>query len=221
MSPNSNKTKLNLYVNFILDSLPESTDSVFEVCDCENFIVVKGMTSHSDVINLNELNHKFEEKYCNTKLKNTIDLIRYDYKMGINETYEFIFQNESMFKPDYENNYSFFETSDFPYGRSWSKGKLLYFYFKFITSKIPSNYPFKSIKYKVNVDEEKNVDFEINDDYLNNDKDILKSAILDIFSFNLDELESDAKKMDLEKLILNPNKNELFSKTQTKDFVIL
>lgn len=217
----NDKIRLNLYVNFILNSLPSNENSILEVCDCENFIVVKGTTTHTEVINLNELNHKFDEKYPNIKSKNTIDLISYDRRFEDKQTYEFLFNNESNSKPYSRNENSFFTTSDFPWGRSWSNGKLLYFYFKFITNKIPSNYPFNWISYKVEVDENNKVDFEIQDDYMNNEKDILKSSILDCFNFNLNELETIAKKMDLEKFILNPKDNSIFSEINTEDFLII
>jgi hypothetical protein len=77
--------------------------------------------------------------------------------------------------------------SDFPWGSSWSEGKLLYFYFKLITYKIPSTYLFDWIKYKVEINSNNEVDFTIEDNFINNQNDVLKSAILDCFDFNLHE----------------------------------
>ena len=215
------KTTLNLYVNFLLDFIPSNSNSVLEVCDCNNFMVVKGQTSHSELINLNHVNLKFEEKYPNIKSKNTIDLIEYDVKMDTKKKYEFIFHNTPNLSQPYDDNNSMFTLSDFPWGYSWSQGKLLYFYFKHITYKIPNTYPFNWIKYSVSVDENNNIDFEIEDNYINNQNNILKSSILDNFDFNLQNFENETKKMDLEHLILNPSEIENLSKIKVEDFIII
>ena len=214
-------TTLNLYVNFLLDSLPTEVESFFQVCDCKNFIVVKGDTSHTEVINLNDVTKKFEEKYPTLKIKNTIDLINYDVKPETKKTYNFKFYNTNNLKDEHHINDSLFTLSEFPWGCSWSQGKLLYFYFKFITYKIPTTYVFEWINYKVEIDESGDLDFEIYDNFLNNENNILKSSILDCFDFNLHEFETFAKKMDLEHLILNPSEKESISEISVKDFIIV
>jgi len=217
----SGKTTLNLYVNFLLESLPSNVESFFEVCDCRNFVVVKGETSHTEVLNLIDLNKKFEEKYPETKLKGTIDLINYNVSFEPKKTYEFIFYNTPNLKLTDNTNHSLFTLSDFPWGSSWSEGKLLYFYFKLITYKIPSTYLFDWIKYKVEINSNNEVDFTIEDNFINNQNDVLKSAILDCFDFNLHEFETQAKKMDLEQLILNPFNKESILDISVKDFIIV
>lgn len=214
-------THLNLYVNFLLDNLPSECESFFEVCDCKNFMVVKGNTSHTEIMNLNDLGRKFEEKYPNVKIKNTIDLISYDSKFDKEKNYNFTFYNTNNLTVNYKHYDSLFTLSDFPWGCSWSQGKLLYFYFKFITYKIPTSYVFDWINYKVNVDESGKLNFEVYDNFLNNENNILKSSILDCFDFNLHEFHIYAKKMDLEHLILNPSERESISEITVKDFIII
>jgi hypothetical protein len=216
----SDKTTLNLYVNFLIDNLPSEIDSYFEVCDSQNFIVVKGNTTHTEVLNLNTINRKFEEKYPNLKLKNTIDLINYDVKFKNEKNYNFIFYNKLDSKLDHNTNSSFI-ISDFPWGNSWSQGKLLYFYFKFITSKIPTNYIFDWISFNVSVDSENKIDFTIKDNFMGQSNEVLKSAILDCFDFNLHDFKKVAEKMDLENIILNPSFEENFSEISVSDFIIL
>jgi hypothetical protein len=216
----SDKTTLNLYVNFLINNLPSEIDSYFEVCDSGNFIVVKGSTTHTEVLNLNTINRKFEEKYPNLKLKNTIDLINYNVKFDIKKTYDFLFYNNMNLRFDPYTNSSFV-ISDFPWGHSWSQGKLLYFYFKFITSKIPPNYIFDWISFNVSIDSENRIDFTIKDNFMGESNEILKSAILDCFDFNLHDFKKIAEKMDLENLILNPSFKENFSDIPIGDFIIL
>ena len=217
----SGKTTLNLYVNFLLESLPSNVESFFEVCDCNNFVVVKGETTHTEVMNLIDLNKKFEEKYPETKLKNTIDLIKYDTNFEDKRTYEFVFYNTLNLNSNKEIKNSLFTLSDFPWGSSWNQGKLLYFYFKFITYKIPSTYLFDWLRYKVSIASDNQIDFSIEDNFVNNQNDVLKSAILDCFDFNLHEFETHAKKMDLENLILNPLSKESILDISVEDFIIV
>jgi hypothetical protein len=217
----SGKTTLNLYVNFLLESLPSNVESFFEVCDCNNFVVVKGETTHTEVINLIDLNKKFEEKYPETNLKSTIDLINYNTDFENKRTYEFIFYNTPNLNSNEENKNSLFTLSEFPWGSSWNQGKLLYFYFKLITYKIPSTYLFDWLKYKVSITSDNQIDFTIEDNFVNNQNDVLKSAILDCFDFNLHEFEKHAKKMDLENLILNPLSKESILDISVKDFIIV
>jgi hypothetical protein len=97
----------------------------------------------------------------------------------------------------------------------------LYFYFKHIVDRIPTNYPFTWIIFNVEVSEKNEIDFTIEDDYLNNNEDILKSAILDCFDFNLTDFESILNKMDLEKYILNPSEETLLDDISVNDFIII
>jgi hypothetical protein len=217
----NNNSLVNLFSEFVLNSIPTEHDSIFECCDCENFLIIKGNSNYKEVLNMSEIGRKFEEKYPEIKSKNTIDLINYDHEFGQKMNFDFTFYNTRNYTMNTDTTSSFFKISDFPYGISWSKGKLLYFYFMFITSKIPTNYPYTWINYKIEVNEKNEVDFTIEDNYINNHHNVLKSAILDCFDFNLHEFEKFAKKMDLEKLILNPNYFVDFSEIEVKDFVII
>lgn len=217
----SKKINLNLFTNFLLNSFPEDSDTIIETCDCENFVVVKGQTSHKEVINLSEVRTKFEQKYPDIGTKNTIDLISYENSFDEEKKFQFTFYNTFDLKSKENHTSNLFTLSDFPYGHSWDQGKLLYYYFKFITYKIPTNYPYTWINYQITVDKNNQVDFFIEDNYLNNHNNILKSAILDTFDFDLYTFGLKAKKMDLEKLILNPYEKEDILNIEIKDFIIV
>lgn len=205
--------KLNLFSEFILNKYT-SKDSIIEVCDSQNFIVVKGYTTNEDVISMHHVSDEFSKKYETFPIKNVIDLIEYKTEISSPTKYKFLFGKEQCNKP------SLFEFSKFPYGHSWSQGKLIYFYFKHIVDRIPTSYPFTWIKFDIQITERNEILFEIEDDYLNNEKNILKSLILDCFDFDLVKFESVAKKMDLEKYILNPNDNTTIDEIVVKDFFL-
>jgi hypothetical protein len=80
---------------------------------------------------------------------------------------------------------------------------------------------FDWLKYKVEVSSDNQIDFTIEDNFVNNHNDVLKSAILDCFDFNLYDFETHARKMDLENLILNPLNKEDISDISVKDFIIV
>jgi hypothetical protein len=206
--------KLNLLSEFILKKY-KSKDTLLEICDCQNFIIVKGFTTESEVIPLNSVVSEFSQKYEQYPIKSTIDLIEYKSDLSSPKKFKFFF-GKKLHKED-----SLFSTSEFPYGYSNNQGKLLYFYFKHIVDRIPTNYPFTWIIFNVEVSEKNEIDFTIEDDYLNNNGDILKSAILDCFDFNLTVFESILNKMDLEKSILNPSEETLLDSISVSDFIII
>lgn len=206
--------KLNLLSEFILKKY-ESNNTILEICDCKNFIIVKGFTTESEVILLNSVAEDFSKKYEDAQIKNIIDLIEYKQELSFPKKFTFFFSN-NVYKES-----SLYDISNFPYGYSNNQGKLLYFYFKHIVDRIPPTYPFTWIKFNVDVLDGGKIDFNIEDDYLNNNEDILKSAILDSFDFNLIEFESILNKMDLEKYILNPSDEKFLSEISVKDFIII
>jgi len=206
--------KLNLFCEFILSKY-KSKDTIIEACDCQNFIVIKGFSTDSDIIPIQSVADEFSKKYEQYPIKSTIDLIEYRSELSSSKKFTFFFGK------DPHNDISLFNTSNFPFGYSNSQGKLLYFYFKHIVDRIPLVYPFTWIKFNVIVTDKNEIDFTIEDDYLSNDGDILKSAILDSFDFNLTEFESILNKMDLEKYILNPSDETLLDKISVSDFIII
>lgn len=208
----------SLFSEYILSSVETKYNSKFEVVSCNNFTVIKGETESESLISVQKLSEEFSEKYPEYKIKNTIDLIDYKSKLDSTFDYTFTFFKDGVPSPNLSN---YFSTSSFPFGYSWSEGKSIYFYFKYITNKIPPTYPFNWITYNVKISDSGKIDFTIEDDYINNEDDVLKSVILDLFDFNITEFESEAKKMDLEQMILNPSHNEKIFETPVSDFIII
>lgn len=205
-------TKLNLFSEFILSKIGDF-DSELQLCDCKNFIIIKGYTTSKNLISFKELTDDFNRKYCDYKIENTIDLLEYVNELSPKNNYTFNFENTNK-----ELNNIFFKLSEFPYGFSMNQGKLLYFYFKFIVEKLPPNYFFKKITFEVNIDEKKKIDFLVYRD-MELDENIV-SLIKDCFSFNIGEIKDTIKKMDLEKFILNPQV-KIFEEFKVEDFILI
>ena len=76
---------LNRFAELICKTIGEKESTKIEVMDCENFIVVKGLTSSKEILDLNHLKEKFVERFQTDKkdliIGNTIDLIQYGVEM--------------------------------------------------------------------------------------------------------------------------------------------
>jgi hypothetical protein len=208
----------SLFAEFILSKIDNKYNSKIEICSCDNFTIVKGETESEEILSIQKISEEFYEKYPDYRIKNTIDLLEYKSKLQSKFDYTFTFYKDSVPEIDISN---YFKLSSFPFGYSLSEGKSIYFYFKYITNKIPPTYPFNWIKYKIKISDSGKIDFDIEDDYINNQDNILKSVILDVFNFNIMEFESEAKKMDLEQMILNPSHQEQILEKPVPDFIII
>jgi len=209
----------NIYIEKLLGKFEENSKTFLEVCNCDNFIVIKGQTTSDKLVNVNLFNEEIMNFKDSFNFPRVIDIIEYSDKVELKKNFEFTFFNTENLLLETDTNNQI-KTSKFPWGYSWEQGKLLYFYFKHITYNIPTTYPFSWIKYKVSVDDNNKVDFSIEDSHLNNHNNILKSAIMDSFDFNLNYFLQTAKKMDLDKMILNPMEDDILLKKRVPDFVI-
>lgn len=195
--------KENLFAEFLLKKFAEGSETNLQVCTCENFSIIKGYTTSPDVLPINKIIDEFNEKYPDHTFKNTIDLIDYKDSLETKETISFTFSHKFP-----ELNSNFFSISDFPFGCSTVE-KTLYFYFKNIFNKIPSEFPFDWIEFKITIIDKFKIEFDISDNYHSDSDGELKSLILDSFDLNIEKFHLDLKKMDLEKYILNPSKFDL------------
>ena len=241
---NSRVYTINLFSDFLLTKVPHTEESIFSVADCKNFIIIKGKTSHKEILDISLITKEFNEKYePETPISHTIDLIEYDCKLSKVKNLEFILhksENCSYHKTQIEKfllNESSFDfscyssevsddklivTSEFPHGYSLNQGRLIYLYGKHIFYSIPTNYTDSSIIFNLSLD--KNDD---NDNIIsifnvdkNSEDETLKSAILDVFDFNMSWLSSEMKKVDWSTELTNPLEDYSFVKKKNKDFII-
>ena len=76
---------INLFADFIISKIPHEEQSIINLVDCKNFILVKGKTTSKTLLNLsdisNEFSNKFSEYLIDNKITHTLDLIEYDQHM--------------------------------------------------------------------------------------------------------------------------------------------
>ena len=238
-SPKSKLSVVNLFADFILNKIPKEEQSIIQVIDCYNFFVIKGKTTHSEILNMGEIidefKNNFPDKTNSRKLSHTIDLTEYDVDMKEVETVTFTYHNtencsygyeqiDSFLSDDeysYEYNFHLKKISDdtflsvsseFPHGYSLGQGRLNYYYGKYITYNIPPTYYFGNITMTIGKNPEET--FQCDDEGL-------KSPILDMFDFDMKWLETEIKKVDWSVEITNPLKEYDFLKVKVKDFLII
>lgn len=243
-SPTSRAAIVNLFADFILSKIPHNKHSIIQVADCINFFVIKGKTTHKEILDMGEILEEFKTKFPlidGRKLTHTIDLIEYDVELNqvenITHTYynttncsynsnqiESYISNEnnsynnSYFPSQITDNTNLIVSSEFPHGHSLSQGRALYYYGKYIMYNIPSNYPVVELTMNISKDEDK---FLVFDGFYKSEDNRLRSAILDMFDFDTTWMESELKKVDWTIEVSNPLSEYDFLKKNVKDFLII
>jgi hypothetical protein len=247
-SPVSRLSLVNLFADFILNQIPKEEESIIQVVDCFNFYVIKGKTTYNEPLNIGKLKDefiiKFEELIGDIKLTHSIDLIEYDSKLKPSDSLTFSYHNSEncsynnpqiksykddntvsydyqyFLKPILENKNLIF-CSEFPHGYSLNQGRLLYYYGKHIFYNIPSSYPVSTLVFEMSTKkDESGEQIFLVKNKLNEVDNVLTSAILDVFDFNMSSLEQDIKKVDWFIEITNPLEDYDFLKKRIKDFII-
>ena len=88
---------LNLFADFIVSKISHDEQSIINIVDCKNFILIKGFTTSKEILNLTEISNEFSKIYAKylekNKITHTIDLIEYDKEIKQTETLSFTYHN--------------------------------------------------------------------------------------------------------------------------------
>jgi hypothetical protein len=247
-SPKSRLSIVNLLSDFILNQIPKEENTIIQVVDCTNFYVIKGKTTHNEPLDMSKVRDefisKFEELIGDRKISHTIDLIEYDSKLKPDDSLSFTYYygtdncsysllQTKLYLEDelksYEQTHhikTFTDddlviVSEFPHGYSLSQGRLLYYYGKHIFYNIPSSYPINKLTFNLSTKKDESGDsvFSV---FNSNQKvdEVLTSAILDVFDFDMSWLNTEIKKVDWSIEITNPLQEYDFLKQKVDGFVI-
>ena len=241
---------VNLFADFILSKIPAVENSIIQVIDCVNFFVIKGKTSYKDILDMgtlinefkSSLPSEFDEVITRQKLTHTIDLLEYNIKMEpvkkitqiYHNTENCIYHQEQIEKykqnPNLSYKYNFLlkeindesylsVISDFPHGYSLSQGRELYYYGKHIIYNIPTTFPFNTLSLTLHYEGENKI--EIYNPETKEKETELESAIMDMFDFDMSEINGQIKKVDWKFEITNPLDEYDFLKKKVKDFFFI
>ena len=158
--PKSRRSICNLFADFLLTKIGLDSKTIIQVTDCNNFLVVNGMTESEDLLGIFTLKDEFNEKYkdlIDTPITHTFDLIKYGVEVSKKDMIQFTYYTTSenvsyhysqldcysnnnigshydgiKSKEEIENNF-LSVCSEFPHGYSLNQGRLLYYYGKHIS----------------------------------------------------------------------------------------
>ena len=240
-------SEINLFADYILNQIPNSERSIIKIANCGNFLIIKGKTTHSELLDLSTIKTEFCEKFkinldSKSIFNHTIDLIEYDVKLqpteSISHNYfnsencSYSYKQIESFKINPESSYDYclkvkevdendlILVSEFPHGYSLDMGRLLYYYGKKITYSIPSTYPYTSVVMTISSKNHEET-FSVYDNFLESEDESLRSAVLDVFDFDMTDLNKKLKEVDFYDEILNPLSDYEFLKEGNKDFFVI
>lgn len=226
INKNSRRGVVNLFADFILTRIDKKENSIIQVTDCESFMVVHGLTTSKDVLDLDKIKTDFFEWFkdildeVEIKQINTIDIIRYGHEIN-NIEKGWVDVNKSVFVEEPEPIMELSVSSEFPYGYSLNCGRLMTYYSHYIFNHLYNSIGVDKVNFYFTKELDSNEDYKIrivSDSKYN--KDGIKSLILDVFSFDLEEFGERLKDYDLLQDILFPDEEKPYVKQDMLEHII-
>ena len=214
INKNSRRGVVNLLADFILSKTDKKENSIIQVSDCGPFMVINGMTTSNEVLDLEKIKKEFTDWFSELipdididKL-NTIDIIRYGEEVN-NIEKGWVSVNKDVFVEEPEPLFELSVNSEFPYGYSLNCGRLMVYYSHYIFNHIYSTIGTDKVDFyfakKINEDEDLKIKV-ISKSRLDNKS--IKSLILDVFDFDLNAFSEKVKDYDLFQDIVFPGKEK-------------
>lgn len=210
INKNSKRGIVNLFADFILSKIDKNENSIIQVSDVGSFYVINGITTSETFLDINSIRDEFTEKFqdiltsLEIKSLNVIDIIKYNQEIG-NIEKGWIKVNKIPFIEEPEPLSEISINSEFPYGHSLNCGRLMVYYTHYMFNQVYSTIMTDEVNFFFTKKIDSNEDFKIKvvtDKGLH--KDIIKSLILDVFNFDLEEFSTKMVSYDLTQDILDP-----------------
>jgi len=207
---NSKNGIINLFSDFIVKQFKDD-DAIIKVIDVGVLIVIKGVTTAKNKLDIHKLKLEFISKYSELLNKfgyeafNVMDLITYNEKIDqLNNLWITTIKN-NVIKSD-SNLFDLVISSEYPHGHSLNCGRNIYYYTHYVCNHIYSLTNTNEIDffYTNNRDVDDDLKIKINTKSILPNKKI-KSLILDVFDFDLIEFNKRLQDYDICLDILEPN----------------
>lgn len=228
LETNTRRYFVNLFADYILSKFEKSDNTIIQVTDCENFVVVNGQTTSSNVLKLGELKTEFIElnKELFESLKkedlSIIDIIKYDQEISDFQK-GWIDINKSLYVEESEPISEINTSSEFPYGHSLGCGRSMYYYSHYIFNHMYNLLGIDKLHFYYSNELNDNEDYKIkvvsDSSY---SKSQIISLVLDVFDMNLTEFNKRLLNYNFVDDILNPSLDKPYLvQDRLKDIIIL
>jgi hypothetical protein len=193
LEKNTRRYFVNLFADYILSKFDKSENTIIQVTDFENFVVVNGQTTSSNVLEMLELKSEFIESnkvLFNSLDKedlNVIDIIKYNQEIS-NFKKGWIRVNKSLYVEQNDPISEINISSEFPYGHSLRCARGMFYYSHYIFNHMYSLLGVDKLYFNYSSDLNENEDYKIkvvSDSRYS--KDQITNLILDVFDMDLTE----------------------------------
>ena len=227
INKNSRRGIANLFADFILSKIKRTEKSIIQVTDCGAFMIVNGLTTSNEYLNINEIKNEFKESFGDILKElemldlNTIDVIRYNEDIKpIHKGWVIVNKNTFVEEPDPDIS-EISISSEFPYGYSLDCGRINTYYSHYIMNHMFNLLGVDEVSfYFTNEEEDEDLKIKIVSDSKINKKSI-KSLILDVFDFDMESFRERLSDYNLIDDILNPNRDKPYLKQDLLEHIIL
>ena len=195
LEKNTRRYFVNLFADYILSKFDKKENTIIQVTDCENFVVVNGQTTSNELIDLNNIKKEFSETFedlmtsLGMKDINIIDIIKYsqdipDFKRS------WVVVNKFFYTIEEEPTSEITVSSEFPYGHSLGCGRGIVYYSHYIFNHMYSLLNTDTIHFHYSCDLNENEDYKIKVICNSNiPKEKIESLVLDCFDMDLTEFK--------------------------------
>jgi hypothetical protein len=227
INKNSRRGIANLFADFILSKIKRTEKSIIQVTDCGAFMIVNGLTTSNEYLDINEIKNEFKDSFGDVLKElemldlNTIDVIRYNEDIKpIHKGWVIVNKNTFVEEPEPDIS-EISISSEFPYGYSLDCGRINTYYSHYIMNHMYNLLGVDEVSfYFTNEEEDEDLKIKIVSDS-KIDKKSIKSLILDVFDFDMESFRERLSDYNLIDDILNPNRDKPYLKQDLLEHIIL
>ena len=228
LEKNTRRYFVNLFADYILSKFEKSENTIIQVTDCGNFILVNGQTTSKNVKNLNDIKYEFSAWFddllssVGIKELNILDVIQYDQE--INDFKKaWVHVNKNIYVESDEPISEISVSSEFPDGHSLGCGRGIFYYSHYIFNHMYSLLGVNNIYFKYSNELNDDEDYKIqvvSDSKLPND--VIESLVLDVFDMDLTEFSKKLSNYQFFDDITDPDsKKPYLVQDRLKDIILI
>ena len=211
LEKNTRRYFVNLFADYILSKFDKSENTIIQVTDFENFVVVNGQTTSSNVLEMLELKSEFIESNkelfnsLDKKDLNVIDIIKYDQEITDLKR-GWINVNKSLYVDQHDPISEINISSEFPYGHSLGCGRGMFYHSHYIFNHMYSLLGVDKLyfHYSSEFDENEDYDIKVVSDSRYS-KSQITNLVLDVFDMDITEFKERLLNYNFTEDITNPS----------------